>query len=104
MSRHLYSLISLLLIFCFTRNAQAQDDLLNMLKDEAKPTNEKVFATFKTSRLINAQTIETPAGQCLDFRVAHRFGNFLEYQGNGRGGPHRFFGLDDSNFDIRIAF
>jgi hypothetical protein len=83
----------------------AQDSLLALVGNEARPTREKVISTFSSSRLINAQTTETPHKRNLDFRVAHRFGDFLSPQGDdSRGGFHSLYGLDDPAFDIRIAF
>jgi hypothetical protein len=86
------------------QNVKAQDSLLAALKNEAASPGGKQFATFKSTRLINAQTSETTTAGSMDFKVSHRFGDFLSYQGNGEGGFHTFYGLDDPNFDIRIAF
>lgn len=102
MSKRLYFIFILLIITI--QSVRAQDSLLAMLQKEATPFNAKQFATFKSTRLINAQTNETTASHSLDFRVEHRFGDFLSYEGNGKGGFHTFYGLDDAGFDIRIAF
>jgi hypothetical protein len=75
----------------------AQDDLMKMLNDEPV-VNEKVLATFKTTRIINAQSVETVKSHSLDFRVGHRFGNM-----GGSTAGHTLFGFDNST-DIRIAF
>jgi hypothetical protein len=71
--------------------------------------NKNNTSAFASTRIINAQTTETLRKRTLDFRIAHRFGNFLPYTdkngvSSGRGGFHNFYGLDDPNFDIRIAF
>lgn len=91
-------------IFIFTLttiNVFAQDDLLNMLDSaETKKTHEKVIATFKTSKIINAQSIETVKAKTMDFRVTHRFGNIGTESG---GGGHTLYGFDNSA-DIRISF
>ncbi len=80
----------------------AQDDLLNMLDSAAgvEKTHDKVFATFKGSKIINAQTTETVKAKTLDFCVAHRFGNIGSASG---GGAHTLYGFDNSA-DIRISF
>jgi hypothetical protein len=79
----------------------AQDDLLNLLDSTNTPkTHEKVIATFKTSKVINAQSIETVKKGTMDFRVTHRFGNIGTASG---GGGHTLYGLDNST-DIRISF
>ena len=56
--------------------ASAQDDLLNSLEKDIKPTKEPVIASFKGTRLINLHTIETLGKGSLDFRISHRFGDF----------------------------
>ncbi len=66
----------------------AQDDLSKMLDDDS-PTTEKplVHYSFKGTRLINLQTVETLRKGSLDFRISHRFGNFSS-------GSFNFWGLD----------
>lgn len=74
---------------------KAQDDLLSLLEDStAKAPKEKVYATFKTTRVINLASVENVAGGVLDFKIGHRFG-FLN------SGVEEFFGLD--NATIRIG-
>jgi hypothetical protein len=53
----------------------AQDDLLSLIDDKKDEGPKKVYATFKTVRIGNVQTIETVKKKHLDFRIAHRFGN-----------------------------
>jgi hypothetical protein len=78
----------------------AQDDLLNLVDSAAPKTHDKVIATFKTSKVINAQSTETVKKGTMDFRVTHRFGNIGTASG---GGGHTLYGLDNST-DIRISF
>lgn len=91
-------------IFVFSLAATglfSQDDLLSLLDSTgAKKTHERVIATFKTSKIINAQSIETVKGGTMDFRITHRFGNIGTASG---GGGHTLYGFDNST-DIRIAF
>jgi hypothetical protein len=77
----------------------AQDDLLKMAMENTNPEKSKVIATFKTTKLINAQTNETVHKRTLDFRIGHRFGNV---GAESYGGIHTFYGLDAST-DIRIS-
>ncbi|HNO99003.1 MAG TPA: hypothetical protein PKM83_04640, partial [Ferruginibacter sp.] len=51
------------LCFCLLPNLFAQDDLMKMLEEESKKQKKKEFATatFKTTRLINGQSIENVA-------------------------------------------
>ena len=98
----LYTFLSLF-FFCaqvFAQNEKEKDfDITTLLMDSAK-TSEKVIATFKTTRIINMQSIETVHKRTLDFRVAHRFGAIGK---NSGGNAHNLYGFDNST-DIRIAF
>jgi hypothetical protein len=96
-----YCRFILAVIFVFPAGVFAQDDLLSLLDSTgAKKTHEKVIATFKTSKVINAQSTETVKKGTMDFRVTHRFGNAGTA---GGGGGHTLYGLDNST-DIRISF
>jgi hypothetical protein len=81
-------------IFCIN-NAWAQDDLLNMLEKEnpLKPT--PVYATFKSTRLVNLQSNETMKAKHLDFRIQHRFSSI-------QNGAYDMFGLDGAV--MRLGF
>lgn len=71
-------------------------DLLDDLEFEDDSTEvERVLASFKNSRVINVQSIETVAPGVLDFRISHRFGRI-------NGGAYELFGLD--NAAMRMAF
>ena len=60
---------------------------------------QKVFQTFKDTRVINSPSVETiPAGK-LDFRVTHRFGD----AGGDAGGWPTFYGLEEAS-DVLIGF
>ncbi|PIQ16534.1 MAG: hypothetical protein COW67_02435 [Flavobacteriales bacterium CG18_big_fil_WC_8_21_14_2_50_32_9] len=80
----------------------AQDDLLNMLEEEVKEetTSEKVTATFKGTKLINANTIETTKKKTLAFNITHRFGDM---QIGEPIGYHTYYGLDNAS-NIRFGF
>ena len=58
----------------FTTKIFSQEDLLSLI-EEKDDAPKKVYATFKTMRIGNAQTIETVKKNHLDFRISHRFGN-----------------------------
>ena len=80
----------------------AQDDLLNMLEAEADSAlaDEKVLATFKTTKIVNAQSTETVKKGTLDFRITHRFGNM---GAKSNGGWHTLWGFDAAE-NIRFSF
>ena len=74
------------------------DDLMNLLNgiDSVEEQGARTKATFKTVRLINAQTIETLKKRTLVFNILHRFGNLSD-------GGHGFWGFDQAT-NIRFAF
>ena len=61
--------------------------------------SEKVYQTFKDTRVINAHSTETLKAGILDFRIGHRFGDFA---GDG-GGWETFYGLENAA-DVMIGF
>jgi hypothetical protein len=77
----------------------AQDDLMKMAMESADSVKTKVTATFKTTKLISAQTNETVHKRTLDVRIGHLFGNVGK---ESHGGVHTLYGLDAS-VDIRLA-
>jgi Membrane bound beta barrel domain (DUF5777) len=92
----------LVLLFISSALFAQEIDLLALVADTTinQPKREPVYATFKTTRLINAQTIETVKRKTMDFRVTHRFGNIGQ---KSNGGFHTLWGFDEST-DIRISF
>jgi hypothetical protein len=75
----------------------AQDDLLSMLEEKEEPTTEYAKASFKTTRVINSQSIENVGGGVLDMKISHRFG-FIN------GGAYELFGLDDATIRIGLDY
>lgn len=98
--------LTLLLLSVFSIQLSAQDDLLSLVNEGKEKKNEKVFASFKTYKLCNAQTIETVKKNHLDFRISHRFGNVynsaLEPNALNEA-AHSYFGFDNAS-DIRWSF
>jgi len=86
----------ILVLLLISNISLAQSDLLNELEQtEAKP--ETVSATFKGSRLVNGQTIETRHKGELEFIFAHRFGAV-------NGGAYELFGLDQAFVRIGLEY
>lgn len=82
--------------------AQDEDvDLMELLEETAPPKQEKVTASFKTTRVIQAHSIETVKAKTLDVRISHRFGNIYSTR-NDNDGPDSFFGFDNVA-DVRLA-
>lgn len=98
--KFLYSLLFIVPTFVVAQDT----DLLSMVDDGPKKS-EPVYATFKTYRLGNAQTIETVKKNHLDFRIAHRFGNIYNTDLDNPINEtfQSFFGFDN-NTDIRFSF
>lgn len=91
----MYKYLLFLTMVCVTSfTLKAQDDLMDMLNDEPE-TVEYVYATFKTTRVMNAHSIENPAKGTLLFLIQHRFGRV-------NTGIYDLFGLDDAT--IRLGF
>jgi len=88
--------LSFFLFFTAFQFMQAQDDLLDLLGEEAEET-EYVKASFKTTRVINAQSLENVAGGVLDFKINHRFGML-------NSGARELFGLDAANVRIGLDY
>ena len=76
----------------------AQDDLLDLVQDE-NPVLTPVYATFKATRIVNAQSIELPRPKTLEFMILHRFGSMSD-------GFYDLFGLDEAviRFDLKYGF
>jgi hypothetical protein len=90
--------------FCLaTGLISSQEDLLSMV-EEKSDAPKKVFATFKTVKICNAQTIETVKRHHLDFRISHRFGNVWDSDQKNpiNSATQSFFGFDDIR-DVRFS-
>ena len=74
-----------------------QDDLMKELEKNQKPEIEYVRSTFKGTRLVNGQTVETKGKGALGFIFAHRFGKI-------NSGIYNFFGLDVAHARIGLEY
>jgi len=86
-----------LLCFAFQKSAAQDSTLLNLLNNSLKQNGapDYITGTFKATRLVNLQTIESPAAGNLNFVIQHRFGQL-------NSGAYNFFGLD--NATLRLGF
>ncbi|MBG0857914.1 MAG: hypothetical protein IQL11_00315 [Bacteroidales bacterium] len=88
---------SVLLLLIIPVEIYAQDDLMNLLNENAQPEIIYTTATFKSTRVMNGHSIERmPPGQ-LDFRISHRFGKI-------NSGAYEFFGLDQANIHFSLEY
>lgn len=89
----------LLTLFCLiSSQVFAQDDLMKMLDNETKDQKTFTSATFKATRLINGQTIETVSKNHLNFWISHRFGAI------NSGFIDNFFGLDEARIRLGLEY
>ena len=90
---HKYLFILTFVVLTTPSIGQELDDLFK----DSIPTTDYTTATFKTSRLCNGQTVESPAKQELLFLIMHRFGKINE-------GAYEFFGLDKATERIGLEY
>ncbi|MFM9051529.1 MAG: DUF5777 family beta-barrel protein, partial [Bacteroidota bacterium] len=99
------------IIILFTILSSASVTAQDLISDLGTDSDKKEFssATFKSTRLINFQTVETVGPKTLDFRISHRFGpvNSGAYNAWGLDGPASIrLGLDysyDGRFMVGIG-
>ena len=87
-----------LIIFCFlsiSNSVFAQDDLLAELEKKQEPLI--TFSTFKGTRTINGQSIETRKKKTMVFIISHRFGKMSD-------GVSELFGLDQANVRFGLDY
>ncbi|MDB5282163.1 MAG: hypothetical protein JWO06_1238 [Bacteroidota bacterium] len=94
--KYFYSFLMLLSI----QFTYAQADILDKLMEDQKPKREFVAYTFKSTRVINGQSVEMTKKNALDFRVSHRFGDIAA---SNQDHIHTLFGFDQAS-DIGIFF
>jgi hypothetical protein len=87
-------IVSFLLVSSLAIPALAQESLLDEVKDSVQST-EYVSNAFKSTRIINGQSIEMLGAGSLDFRILHRFGLISQ-------GIDQLWGLDQST--TRLSF
>ena len=85
---------SLLCAVGLSFSLSAQDDMMDFF-DEVEEKARPNQAVFKSQRLINVHTCETPGKGEMNFVIAHRFGRISE-------GAYALWGLD--NASMRMAF
>lgn len=85
-----------LITFLFFNSLYAQD-LLSELESSAESTTDYTFATFKSTRIVNAHSVDIePEGE-LQFLISHRFGML-------NSGGQQFWGLDQANIRLGLEY
>lgn len=89
----------ILIIFCvaYLNKLKAQDDDLLKLVGEDDNKKEIVKNAFKSSRVINGQSMEFLRPGTMDLRILHRFGQCDQ-------GYKNFFGLDQASMRLGFDF
>ncbi len=90
----------LIVISCLlvgAQNIKAQDDLLNSLQTNQPDKPMPVYATFKSTRVVNLQSNENMKAKHLDFRIQHRFGPV-------KNGAYDLFGLDGAVIRLGLEY
>ena len=86
--------IILAIILLIPFNLFSQENLLELLEDMR---DVKVTSTFKSVKIVNAQSVEIVDNGDLLFLVQHRFGTL-------NSGAYNFFGLDNSQVRIGLDY
>lgn len=87
-------LITALVLFALPVTAQ---DLLAELEAQAPKGPDYVTSTFKATRLVNGQTMETKGKGALEFIFAHRFGPLSS-------GAYEMWGLDQAYVRLGLEY
>jgi hypothetical protein len=88
------SLVAFLMIAAITASGQ---DLLAELEKQTPAETEYISSTFKSTRLVNGQTIETKGKGALEFIFAHRFGPISS-------GAYELYGLDQAYVRLGLEY
>lgn len=88
--------LSLSLVFLFSIKSAFSQDLLSTLGDEP-PQKEFIKNAFKSTRVINAHSVEFVGAGVLDFRILHRFGLV-------NSGAYEAFGFDVARMRIGLDY
>lgn len=75
----------------------AQDDLMSVLELQEEPGTTYTLQTFKGTRVINGQSVETKGKGELEFIFSHRFGRI-------NSGSYNFWGLDDAFVRLGLEY
>ncbi len=89
--------LSILLTLLITFTINAQDDLLDELKNESTESTQFELPAFKAMQIGNLQSTKIANKKDLYLIVSHRFGPFSD-------GVDEFFGLDGANTKIQFTY
>jgi len=84
------TIVIIFISFLISTGISAQSELDSLLMLNNQDETSFTFATFKSTRVINGQSVEKVPFGNLEFRISHRFGST-------KGGGYEFFGLDQAS-------
>jgi hypothetical protein len=85
-------------IVIFLASAQLKAQTVDLFAEESnKKVKDIVTSTFKSTRIVNGQSIENVGAGVLDFRISHRFGAISQ-------GGYNLFGLDQATMRIGLDY
>jgi hypothetical protein len=70
---------------------------IDLFAEKSEPVRDIVTATFKSTRIVNGQSIENVGKGVLDFRILHRFGQLSD-------GGYNLFGLDQASMRLGLDY
>lgn len=85
-----------LLLLSISLSSPGQD-MLDQLRSQKNAVPMPVLGTFKGTRIINGQSVETRGKGNLEVIISHRFGRI-------NSGGYNLFGLDDSNVRLGLEY
>ncbi|MEQ8302971.1 MAG: DUF5777 family beta-barrel protein [Cyclobacteriaceae bacterium] len=77
--------------------ARGQEDLMAELQEMEEEKTEYTLQTFKGTRVINGQSVETKGKGSLEFIFSHRFGRI-------NSGSYNLWGLDDAFVRLGLEY
>lgn len=86
-----------LVFFMFLSVHGFSQDLLSELDKQSEPSTVYTSATFKGTRLVNGQSMETKGKGALEFIFSHRFGRL-------NSGAYELYGLDQAFVRIGLEY
>lgn len=87
-----------ILFFVVSAFSTFSQDLESLLAaNDSTPKIKYTESTFKSTRVINLQTVEQLGQNSLEFRISHRFGAL-------NGGGYEFFGLDQAQIRLALEY
>jgi hypothetical protein len=85
-------------IFIFLASVKLKAQTVDLFAEENnKKVSDIVTSTFKSTRIVNGQSIENVGAGVLDFRISHRFGAISQ-------GGYNLFGLDQATMRIGLDY